>query len=249
MSVFDIVFVAVSVLVAGFISGVFGMAGGMVLIGALLLVMPVPAAMVLHGVTQMSSNGWRGVVWRGFVDWRMVLRFSAGLLVASALFFSVRYVPDRAVVLLCLGSVPFIVMLAPVPAMLQVDRPWGAEICGFANAVVQFVAGVSGPVLDAFFARSMMDRRKVVATKAACQTVAHFAKLVYFMHAGSQIGTASGDLWLFGLCVAMAVAGTSLSRSVLERLTDHQFRMWTRGILFVVGAIYIAQGLRLLYLR
>ena len=42
------------------LSGVFGMAGGLILIGVLLVVMPLPQAMVLHAVTQMASNGWRG---------------------------------------------------------------------------------------------------------------------------------------------------------------------------------------------
>jgi uncharacterized membrane protein YfcA len=50
---------AVSIIATSFLSGLFGMAGGMVLMGLLLLLMPVPAAMVLHGITQVASNGAR----------------------------------------------------------------------------------------------------------------------------------------------------------------------------------------------
>ena len=46
-----------------FLSGIFGMAGGMILVGILLVLLPVPEAMMLHGVTQMASNGWRGLLW------------------------------------------------------------------------------------------------------------------------------------------------------------------------------------------
>ena len=42
-----------------FLSGIFGMAGGMILIGVLLTFMPLPTAMVLHAITQMASNGWQ----------------------------------------------------------------------------------------------------------------------------------------------------------------------------------------------
>ena len=35
-----------------FLSGIFGMAGGMILVGILLAILPVPEAMMLHGVTQ-----------------------------------------------------------------------------------------------------------------------------------------------------------------------------------------------------
>jgi uncharacterized membrane protein YfcA len=34
-----------------FLSGIFGMAGGMILIGILLALLPVPEAMMLHGIT------------------------------------------------------------------------------------------------------------------------------------------------------------------------------------------------------
>ncbi|MGO1766177.1 hypothetical protein CAP48_02330 [Advenella sp. S44] len=239
-------FIGMSVLATGFISGAFGMAGGMILMGALLLVLPVPTAMVLHGVTQMSSNGWRAVVWRRYADFRVFVRFTGGLLAACALFFFVSYVPDRATVLICLGCVPFLVMLVPSRLIPQADRPFGAEICGFLNALLQFVAGVSGPVLDAFFIRSEFDRRTVVATKAVCQTGAHLAKLVYFLHAGNTLGGEGIDAWIFGLCILMAVAGTTLSRSILEKLSDAQFRRWTKFILIVIGAVYLAQGVYLL---
>ena len=46
-----------------FLSGMFGMAGGLILIGVLLALMPVPEAMALHAVTQMASNGWRALLW------------------------------------------------------------------------------------------------------------------------------------------------------------------------------------------
>ena len=41
------------------LSGVFGMAGGLLLVGVLLLLLPLPAAMALHAVTQIASNAWR----------------------------------------------------------------------------------------------------------------------------------------------------------------------------------------------
>ena len=47
-----------------FLSGLFGMAGGLILIGVLLTLMPLPTAMVLHAITQMASNGWRAFLWR-----------------------------------------------------------------------------------------------------------------------------------------------------------------------------------------
>src|SRR5215510_2750152 len=55
-----------------FLSGLFGMAGGLILIAVLLALLPLPAAMVLHAVTQMASNGWRALLWHRHCRWRAV---------------------------------------------------------------------------------------------------------------------------------------------------------------------------------
>jgi len=47
--------VLVTMVATAFLSGIFGMAGGLILIGVLLVILPVPEAMMLHGVTQMAS--------------------------------------------------------------------------------------------------------------------------------------------------------------------------------------------------
>ena len=59
-----------------FLSGLFGMAGGLILIGVLLAFMPLPTAMVLHAITQMASNGWRALLWRAHIRWRPVFGLS-----------------------------------------------------------------------------------------------------------------------------------------------------------------------------
>ena len=69
---------AVVAVVTSFISGIFGMAGGMLLIGFLLVLLPVPVAMVFHGVIQIAANGWRAWLWRHHVRWSVVLQFGSG---------------------------------------------------------------------------------------------------------------------------------------------------------------------------
>ena len=76
---------AATVIATSFLSGIFGMAGGMVLLGVLLIFMDVAPAMVLFGVTQATANGWRAWLWRRYVQWRIVGHYIIG----SALTFLV----------------------------------------------------------------------------------------------------------------------------------------------------------------
>lgn len=47
--------------------------------------------------------------------------------------------------------------------------------------------------------------------------------------------------------ILLAIAGTSLAPFVLERLTDHGFRRWTRWIIFAISAVYLARGFWLMW--
>src|SRR2546429_6984347 len=76
-----------------FLSGLFGMAGGLILIGVLLTILPLPSAMVLHAITQMASNGWRAFLWRAHIRWRPVLVFLIRCGLAPGAWSRTRYVP------------------------------------------------------------------------------------------------------------------------------------------------------------
>jgi hypothetical protein len=217
------------------------MAGGMILMGVLLVFLPVPAAMVLHAVTQMSSNGWRALLWWRYIGWSILARYAVGLAAALALFAAIRFIPDRAVVLLLLGATPFAVWLLPDRLAPRADRKGGAEACGLICTALQLLSGVSGPTLDIFFVKTALDRRAVVATKAACQVVTHLSRLVYF---GGLTGVEDDLGWpILALSVTMAIVGTSLSRVILERMTDVQFRRWTQRLVMAIGAVYMVQGI------
>ena len=58
------------------LSGIFGMAGGMVLMGALVLLLPISAAFVTHGIIQIISNGWRAWLNRADIVWPIIGPFS-----------------------------------------------------------------------------------------------------------------------------------------------------------------------------
>src|ERR1700712_6081822 len=86
-----------------FLSGLFGIARGMILIGVLLTFMPLPTAMVLHAITQMSSNGWRAFLWRAHIRWRPVSVYLIGCALALGLWSLTRYLPDKPGAVLLLG--------------------------------------------------------------------------------------------------------------------------------------------------
>jgi uncharacterized membrane protein YfcA len=236
---------AVSALVTSFISGILGMAGGMILMGVLLALLPLPAAMMLHGITQLAANGWRAWLWRHEVDWRVLRGYVYGSLAALVGFLAVQLVVSKPVALIVLGLTPFVALGLPEKWHLNVERRFHSAGCGVICTVLSLTAGVSGPILDVFFVRSAMNRQKVVATKAMTQSFSHVLKIGYF-GAVAAVGAATVHWGVSLMMVALAVLGTTLSRRVLERIDDADFRLWTRWTVVTLGVVYLGGGALLL---
>jgi len=227
-----------------FLSGIFGMAGGLILIGVLLFLMPLPAAMVLHAVTQMASNGWRAILWARHIVWKSAAFYVAGCLVSVCIWSLTLYVPDKAVALLMLGLSPFVIRAIPDSILPRSFGPLQVAATGLFSMTLMLLTGVTGPLLDTMFLRSPLERRQIIATKAACQVFGHGFKLFYF---GALIaGVGQVEPWFLAVAIASSMIGTSLGKLLLERLTDGQFRLWSNRLITTIAAWYVGYGLVLL---
>ncbi len=217
----------------------------MILMGVLLAMMPLPAAMMLHGITQLASNAWRAFLWRDQVVWSIFRGYAGGAIAAVVVFAAVKLVVAKPIALVVMGLIPFITLALPEKLHLNVERRGHSLACGVICSALALTAGVSGPILDVFFVRSKMGRHAVVATKALTQSLSHILKIIYFGGVVAVEGGAVGP-WLATMMVLLAFAGTSLSRRVLEGMNDTSFRFWTRWTVMTLGVFYLASGILLL---
>lgn len=238
-----VIAVILAVLSTSFLSGIFGMLGGLILMGLLLMALPVPAAMSLHAVTQMTSNGWRALLWHRYILWRVMPGYVLGSVAAFGILAWISFLPPTAWVYVGLGLVPFLAVAVPSNLAPDIRRPFASTILGFIVMSIHVVAGVSGALLDIFFFRTNLDRRQIVATKAFSQTIGHFLKLIYFTLVTTREGVnAEIPLWVFGVAIVTAMTGTSLARIVLDRLSNRAFQLWTRWLAVAIGSVYLTRG-------
>ena len=245
MSVAAMAIVAVSVLGTSFLSGIFGMAGGLILLGVLLLFMDVVPAMVLFGTIQMGANAWRALLWRAHTQWPIVWRYIIGATAAFFVMRTVAFIPDKALLYIGLGILPFLAEALPEKYYPDIKRPGGPFFCGVIIMVLQLLAGAAGHILDMFFQKSGLDRRGIVATKAVCQVIAHLFRIAYFGSLATAFD-AQVPWWAFAGALLLAFAGTTMASYVLERMSEADFRAWSRRIVFAVGGSFLVRGLWLL---
>lgn len=240
MTTVTIIFISATMVATSFLSGIFGMAGGLILVGVLLAVMPLPTAMALHAITQMASNGWRTTLWWRHVQWTIVIAYMIGCGLALAIWSIWLYVPSKGVALLMLGLLPFATRLIPTDWQPKPEQ-WSNSVgYGVLCMTLMLLTGVAGPILDQFFLSGGLDRRQIIATKGMCQFFGHGMKLLYFGVLIDQ--AASVDPTLAGLAIAAAMIGTMLSKTVLERMSEQQYRRWGGRLIASISAYYVAHG-------
>jgi uncharacterized membrane protein YfcA len=247
MLVFTLIII-LATLGTAFLSSIFGMLGGLILMGILVSIMPVSQAMVLHGLIQLTSNGYRAWLNRKDINWSIVATLIVGNIIALAGLVFVAFVPDRITVLLALGLLPYVAWALPKNAALDVSKKPIGLLAGIVVVATNLLAGVGGPLLDVFFQRVDMTRHQVVATKAVAQSLGHISKVIFF---GFLTVSASNDwpeLWLVLIAMTASVTGTTLGKKILDKINDEIFFLWTQRILLSVGAIFIIYAIYLISL-
>jgi hypothetical protein len=68
---------------------------------------------------------------------------------------------------------------------------------------------------------------------------------VYFLSHGS-IGDAVTIAPLLA-AIVLAIAGTALAPYVIDRMTDHGFRQWTRALIFSISTVYLFRAASLFW--
>jgi len=235
----------IATLATAFLSGIFGMAGGLILMGVLLSLLGVPQAMVAHGLLQTVANGWRSILLRNSIQTDIVGWYLLGALLAILLLFLVAWRPERVLVFVLLGLVPLLVWLPKSLVHLDAQKPSHAVFAGFFVTALNTFAGVAGPALDVFFVRTNLGRHQIVATKSITQVIAHLVKIIFWSRLAFDAGAAQNDelLWLLAVAVPVSMLGTFLGAKVLNRLADKTFLKWVKALVTVIGFVYLFRAI------
>ena len=241
-----LIFILFATLATAFLSSIFGMLGGLILMGILISFLSVGPAMVLHGLIQATSNGYRAWLNRTDINWKIISMLLLGSTIALIFLFFIAFEPSQILIIFALGLLPYIAWIVPKELALDITKTGTGVLAGSVVVITNLVAGVGGPLLDVFFQRVDMTRHQVVATKAVAQTIGHISKIIFFggLLTYSQKNWPEPIFLLFA--IFLSVIGTTLGKRVLDIIDDEIFFRWTQRIVLSVGAVFIGRGIFLL---
>jgi uncharacterized membrane protein YfcA len=226
------------------VSGVMGLAGGMLLLAALLFWLDPVVAIPVHGVVQLVSNASRAWFQRAHIRWDAVWRFAWPLLPAGAAgLWLLRAIPPDAE-RIAIGA--FVVVATWLPGWLQLGAsaaahrdagralPVGGVLVGFLSTSI----GATGPVLAPFILALGLAPAAMIGTMAACQIFQHATKIALFGATGFDFGRFA--LPALALSAA-AIVGSAIGTRLLDRLPARAFAIAVRIVLTVL-ALELAIG-------
>jgi uncharacterized membrane protein YfcA len=241
-------------LITSAISGMLGMAGGMLLLATMFCFLTHAETIPTHATVQLVSNSTRLVAFARNIAWPTVGRFVAGATPGAALGALVYYfwgtpAASEPYLKSLVGTYILIVTFLPKPKKRN-----GAAghreflFIGFVAGAAALTVGAVGPLIAPVFARCGFAKEPLVATKAVCQAILHVVKLPVFIIAGAAGKFASFDFGQLGLLIVlmsvMVIPGTLIGKRMLKSISEQRFlSLYRMALVAAGGKVLIYDGI------
>jgi uncharacterized membrane protein YfcA len=225
-------------IVTSMISGVVGMAGGVLLLSIMTFFVEYKMLIPLHGVVQLVSNFSRTMYLRKNIRMDFLTPFILGapfgFLIA---FYILKEVSNTNYYYLLLSFFILYAVFKPknLPEFKLAGYQWG--VLGLFAGIQGALIGVTGPLLSPFYLRSDLKKEEIVATKAAQQIITHLFKIPLFLSLEFNY-TEHFDLII--IMSLAAVFGTYLGVKLLGKVNESLFKILFKSFLLIAA-------LRLMY--
>lgn len=226
-------------LVTSTLTGIFGLGGGLLLLGFMPLFLPAAAVIPVHGVTQLASNSSRAWFGRDAIAWEIMLPYCLGGAVGAACFALVLNVISLDYLPLFIGGYILLSQWSNIFNRL-VAKFESFVLLGFVQVGLSVLAGTIGPVHIVLLNKRYADKNTVVATAAALMTIKHGFKVIAFLAIGIKLW-AYIDVML-ALIIA-AVIGSFIGTKLRGKLDDKRFVVILKIILTLLAVNMIIRVL------
>jgi len=217
------------------------MGGGMIFMGVIAAFLPVAVAMVVHGVIQSASNGFRAWLLRPDIRWDVLRSTFIGAVPVIAILSFIAFVPSKIALYTALGLLPALLWLPRGWLAFDAAKPRHAMGAGALVTGLNLTAGVAGPALDFFYVKTTLTRQEIVATKAVTMFGAHMVKIAYFgipLLRDSSLN-ALPEAWVFASAIPAVFLGTFIGTRGLRLFSDSSFKVVSRYLVSAVGIVFL----------
>ena len=227
------IYLITAALVTSIVSGLVGMAGGIMLLSAMAIVLPFDVVVPIHGLVQLVSNVSRVLILLPNVVRPICFSFMAGAPLGGVLgYFLLSRIERPTWLLGVIAAFMLYVVFKPERLPEIRLRPRGYFVLGFLSGCTGCLIGAVDPLMAPCFVRTDLRKESMVATKAACSVAGHVTKIPVFL--ALQFDYGSHALLIVGM-IAAVIAGSKIGTLLLQRISPERFIRLVKVAMFLIA--------------
>jgi len=229
------ILIALLTLIASGVGTATGFGTSTIMIPVMVLFLPLPQALLFVGVIHLCGDIWKVSLFKGGLDWKLILGFGISGIAASYVGASLSLYGQGFPLERILGAFLVIYVI-----YLFFKREWalpktyGTAITGgLLSGLFAGFFGVGGAVRGAFLTAFDLPKEVYIFTSGLIALFIDLTRISRYLSGGTRLG----QEYLIALVVSIPVsfAGAYLARRFLNRLPKKYFRIFIAFFLALVG--------------
>ena len=219
-----------------FLTSIFSVGGGIIMLVALAQSFSPGTLIPLHGAIQLSNNLSRTFVYREFFEWHLIqnilIATSIGSLGGILLFGAI---PEEILIWLIAGTILFFTWAPLDNFILSIMRnDW---FCGLISGFAGIFIGANGPLVTAYMRTKNLTPESLVANHGAVMIYQHSIKVLLFIY---FFGFSLEEYIFFILILAVAgFAGAFLAKAIISFIPYERFDIALKLLLSFLALILV----------
>ena len=219
-----------------FLTSIFSVGGGIIMLVALAQSFSPGTLIPLHGAIQLSNNLSRTFVYREFFQWHLIqnilIATSIGSLGGILLFGAI---PEEILIWLIAGTILFFTWAPLDNFILSIMRnDW---FCGLISGFAGIFIGANGPLVTAYMRTKNLTPESLVANHGAVMIYQHSIKVLLFIY---FFGFSLEEYIFFISILAVAgFAGAFLAKAIISLIHYERFNTALKLLLSFLALILV----------
>lgn len=215
------------------VSGVTGMAGGVLLLSAMSFFLPYHLLIPIHGIVQFISNSSRAFYLKKHIRFDFLAPYFIGAPIGIFIAYKILTKlenPSFYYLFLALFIIYSVFKPKRIPEIRLNKIGW--FILGIVASIQSSLLGATGPLLAIFYMREDISKEEIVANKAFQQLGSHLLKIPLFLSMSFNYFEYSALIIL--MCLG-ATIGTYVGVNFLKKLDDKKFKLIFKFFLLIAA--------------
>lgn len=225
--------------IASFIGTLAGFGSSIFMLPIVLLLFPLPEALLLVGFVHFFNDIWEVLLFRGKPHWETILVFGgtgvvATLIGANLVFEVSPQILSRILGILLVG----IVLILNTNDKINIPESRGAlAVGGSISGFIAGIIGIGGPLRSVFLSGYKLTKKEYIFTMGVVSFVVDAARLATYITDGASLP--QGLSFSILLLIPISLAAAEIGKHIVEKIPQEKFQLLLSIFLVLIGIKFI----------